>query len=641
MINESEVFSLFERHCTRIKSGGNNQYLALCPFHDDTRHSFSFNSEGLYNCKGCGESGNAVKFAKLQGEDPKPYYSDEYKRTDGKQTGKPIKNGLNGGKSTDTVDKTTVKQRAIDLTPKLKEYEIKYPKNEGYEPFMLNDIGKDKDGAITIPYWEDGKCVGIKHHKPKNGKQSWWEGDGTIKWYNSWWFDAYHNDQLIICEGEKDANRLIKLGYNATSTSGGALSVPPLPDKFKEPKELIILYDNDKAGRNGSVKLANALHTELGVLPFIGQWRDGLPKGFDAFDDATGEDVKYAIQNKRKHEIIIPKKIGGFTIMTDKQTSDTEPTPTEWLVENILPKRFNGVISGTTGSKKSYWTMQLGMSLANGESEFLGNKIHAKGIRVLYVDCENGNEEYTRRFHRIKKHMDWKDNGNWVAITKGGSAIDIYDTIHEMCQNYFNPDLIIIDSLYNSTAEADLSKSSPMSKITNQLVRYKEEYDTTLLVVAHFNKGSNEMGLDIDRMSGSAVLKNWLEWCILMVKTNVPDFNLWQVAKTRGTYHDHSMIGLQFGDFWFTMKGVVDDWKPFLLSNEKKAKWTNVLEDLPNEFDTQMWLNVFYMKNPTMSERTGKLWLAECVRTPFLERLSQGLYRKGVSLITSENIDEE
>ena len=111
MINESEVLSLFERHCNGIKSGGSNQYVGLCPFHDDTHHSFSFNSEGLYNCKGCGESGNAVKFAKLQNEDPKPYYSDEYKRTDGKQTGKPIKNGLNGGKSTETVDKTTVKQR--------------------------------------------------------------------------------------------------------------------------------------------------------------------------------------------------------------------------------------------------------------------------------------------------------------------------------------------------------------------------------------------------------------------------------------------------------------------------------------------------------------------------------------------------
>ena len=625
MINESEVLNLFERHCSSVQSSGGSQYKALCPFHDDSHRSFSFNSEGLYNCKGCGESGNAVKFAKHFNENPKPFYSKDYQKNDSKSTGNTVFNG--------------VKTEVIDLTPKLKGYKIKYPENKGYEPFMLNDIGKDRDGAVTIPYWEDGKCVGIKHHKPKNGKQSWWEGDGTIKWYNSWAFDAFHKDQLIICEGEKDANRLVQLGYNATSTSGGALSTPPIPDKFKEPKEVIILYDNDKAGRDGAVKMADAIRMELGVLPFIGHWRDGLPKGFDAFDDTTGEEVESAIQNKRIHEKIIPNKIGGFTIMTDRQTSETEPAPTEWLIENILPKRFNGIISGTTGSKKSFWTMQLGMSLANGESEFLGNEIHAKGIKVLYVDCENGNEEYTRRFHRIKKHMDWKDNGNWVAITKSGSAIDIYDTIHEMCQNYFNPDLIIIDSLYNSTAEADLSKSNPMSKITNQLVRYKEEYDTTLLVVAHFNKGGDEMGLNMQRMSGSSVLQNWLEWCVLMTKTNVPNFNLWQVGKTRGTYHDLSVIGLQFDDFWFTMKGVVEDWKPFLLSERKKAKWTNVLEDLPEDFDTQMWLNVFYAKNSTMSERTGKLWLAELERTPMVERLSQGLYRKGVGLITEDNID--
>ena len=255
MINESEVLSLFERHCDSIKSNGGSQYQALCPFHPDTHHSFSFNSEGLYNCFGCGKNGNAVKFAKLKGENPKPFYSDEYKRTSGKQTGsrlinngkstgEPILNGLNGGKS------------VVDLTPKLKEYKINYPENKGYEPFMLNDIGKDKDGAITIPYWENGKCVGIKHHKPTNGKQSWWEGDGRIKWYNSWVFDAFNKDQLIICEGEKDANRLVYLGYNATSTSGGALSVPPIPDKFKEPKELILLYDNDESGIKGSEKCA-------------------------------------------------------------------------------------------------------------------------------------------------------------------------------------------------------------------------------------------------------------------------------------------------------------------------------------------------------------------------------------------------
>ena len=52
--------------------------------------------------------------------------------------------------------------------------------------------------------------------------------------------------------------------------------------------------------------------------------------------------------------------------MTGKQAMDTEPTPTEQLIKGVLPKRFNSCLAGTTGAKKSYWVMQLGMSLADG-----------------------------------------------------------------------------------------------------------------------------------------------------------------------------------------------------------------------------------------------------------------------------------
>jgi hypothetical protein len=583
MINESDVLILFERHCRSVKSTGSNQYVALCPLHDDSHHSFSFNTTSTqYYCFACGEKGNAVKFAKHFGEDPKPFYSDDYR-------------------------------------------------------------GLDKDGAKEFPYFDkNGTVSGIKHHKPNNGKSSWWEGDGKLRWYNEWMLDTFPKDKpLYIAEGEGDAQRLRDIRFNAVSGSGGAMSVPHIPKIFSEFKEIIILYDNDDAGRKGAKKCAEEIYRSTGTLPYIGIWRDGLPEGYDISDDEDCKEIDYAIKNKQKFEIIIPNKIGGFTIMTDKRTSTSQPAPTEWLIENILPMRFNSIIAGTTGSKKSFWTMQLGMSLANCELKFCGNKIHTEGLRVLYVDCENGNEEYIRRFHRIKKHMDWKDNGNWLGITKTGTTEDIYETIHEICEKYFKPDLIIIDSLYNSTAEGDLSKSHPMSRITNQLVAYKEKYDATILVVHHFNKWGDEFGLSMQRMSGSSVLQNWLEWCVLMTKTNIPNFNLWTVGKTRGTYHDNSVVGLQFNDFWFTTKGVVEDWKPFLLSEQKKAKWTNVLEDLPPEFDTQMWFNVFSSKNPTMTERTARLWLSELSHTPMLEKLSHGLYRKGVRLITEENLDEE
>ena len=73
-----------------------------------------------------------------------------------------------------------------------------------------------------------------------------------------------------------------------------------------------------------------------------------------------------------------------------------------------------------------------------------------------------------------------------------------------------------------------------------------------------------------------------------------------------------------------------------MVSKEKKRKWQWVLEDCPDEFDTKGWLNVFNVKHPNMSERTGKLWLSECSRTPMLEKLKHGLYKKRLGIIDEE-----
>ena len=159
-------------------------------------------------------------------------------------------------------------------------------------------------------------------------------------------------------------------------------------------------------------------------------------------------------------------------------------------------------------------------------------------------------------------------------------------------------------------------------------------------MVAHFNKGGHELGLMIDRMQGSAVFQNWIEFQILMIKTNIQDFNIWRVAKTRGVFHDESYIGLQWDDFWFTAKGVIEDIKPYLIAEQKKRKWMTILEDCPQKFDTNQWLNVFNSKFPEMSERTAKTWLKEASGTPMLKKVLHGVYEKSLELL-DENINED
>ena len=71
--------------------------------------------------------------------------------------------------------------------------------------------------------------------------------------------------------------------------------------------------------------------------------------------------------------------------MTGKTASNTVPKPTEWIIENVLPKGFNSCLAGTTGSKKSMWAIQLGLSVASGEKDFVETVSKAEAERYYLL----------------------------------------------------------------------------------------------------------------------------------------------------------------------------------------------------------------------------------------------------------------
>jgi len=59
-----DIISLFEYFGTHLEKKGKS-HTGLCPFHDDKNPSLSVDAEkGLYNCFGCGESGDAIDLVK-------------------------------------------------------------------------------------------------------------------------------------------------------------------------------------------------------------------------------------------------------------------------------------------------------------------------------------------------------------------------------------------------------------------------------------------------------------------------------------------------------------------------------------------------------------------------------------------------
>ena len=228
---DDQAFAIFEKYCTKIKHTGGNQYIARCPFdgHEDKISSFSFTTEngsGRYHCHGCGEQGNIITFCKAFREDYIPFID------------KNLKNGKISSPVAQISPKTDDKQTVDTVMLRIKAEE--YSNNLGIEDSFLqyNLMGKDENGRLTFPYFDDnGDVIAIKHHKGKNGEAPYWHkgGDNRAKWYNGWNLPIYkRHKSLIISEGEPDVIKLCKYGFQAICSSAGTNSVPPLIQRLKE-----------------------------------------------------------------------------------------------------------------------------------------------------------------------------------------------------------------------------------------------------------------------------------------------------------------------------------------------------------------------------------------------------------------------
>ncbi len=138
----------------------------------------------------------------------------------------------------------------------------------------------------------------------------------------------------------------------------------------------------------------------------------------------------------------------------------------EWIIEGFLPLGFKSILSGTTGSNKSYASMELGMRVAganeDGSSEFLSYKI-PRPLKVLYIDIEVGQNEMLRRFQRLEKSIEVVRQENFVMISLEGSFVDAWSTIKEATVK-LKTDLVIIDNLYSST-DKNMSKQQELMPV--------------------------------------------------------------------------------------------------------------------------------------------------------------------------------
>lgn len=215
--------------------------MAVCPFHDDHNPSLSVNDQtGLFNCFGCGTAGSIFDFYAIKHNlDTRSHFSqilDEIAETFG------ITNGNRQERSSviaryDYHDEFGCLQYQIERKEP-KSFGIRRPDNNG--GWIYN-----KKDTLIVPY-----------HLP----------------------DIINATEVMIVEGEKDADRLTSLGFIATTSPFGAGKWPADFGKYFRDKHVVLFPDNDQAGFEHMRMVAENLKDHAASIKWI-DLPDLPPKG--------------------------------------------------------------------------------------------------------------------------------------------------------------------------------------------------------------------------------------------------------------------------------------------------------------------------------------------------------------------------
>ena len=171
---------------------------------------------------------------------------------------------------------------------------------------------------------------------------------------------------------------------------------------------------------------------------------------------------------------------GRRPIMRPSEVYAAEPI--KWLIENLIPETGVGLISGASGSFKSFLAGYLGLCVANGR-KFADQAETIKG-RVLYAAHE-GRQGMGRRLVAATEHYGLPDSdlGLWDGITLTSDSDLQYLSI-----NADRYDLCVIDTLSKATAGIDENSNSEMAAAIAVAYQLSESWQCFVLLIAHTGK---------------------------------------------------------------------------------------------------------------------------------------------------------
>ncbi len=331
----------------------------------------------------------------------------------------------------------------------------------------------------------------FKQRHFKDGKTVWGLKDIEPLPYNLPKILEDKDKTIFIVEGEKDADRMMSLGFLATTNSGGSKNWKPSLNKYFKDRRVILISDNDSAGYLHTQAISNHLLREAESLHFLSLEGKVADKGdISDFIDAGG-DIEELILNATLVENLSQDVVENvFPTMGINDLMGLKSQT--YLIENLIPEGGLSVIYGQPASFKSFVAIDMCLSISSsidwqGYDTGAGKTlfIAAEGVgglkkRIQAWLAKNKDITKTPDFHVLATTVDFLDPEQLDKLI---------NTIHNIGKDF---KLIVIDTIARtlSNSGSDENSASDMGMFLSACDTVREETKSAILAIHH--SGKNE-----------------------------------------------------------------------------------------------------------------------------------------------------
>lgn len=348
---------------------------------------------------------------------------------------------------------------------------------------------------------------------------------------------------VMVVEGEKDVDALRLRGIPATCNPMGAGKWTADMDRHFDGADVVIIRDNDEAGRKHGDLVASRLAERTQRVRVLDL--PGLPEKGDVSDwlDAGGsaEELFHLIDTtaKRPGEEPFRSKYGALWL--DEILGKVSTAP--WIVKGLIPSRGFGAVVGQPGCGKSFLALDLAFSvsvLAITEAEdarWFGRRIQPTGVAYIAAEGQTG---FVKRVEALLKRyrVDNLHDFPFVLIPSNvdlrtddgdtGPLCEELRAIDRMMQERsgIRLGLVFIDTLNRVLAGGDENAPEDMGALIRNCGRLQQATNGATIVPVHHMNASGT------RERGHSSLRGALDFMIEVERLE-DGGNRWKVAKQK------------------------------------------------------------------------------------------------------------